>query len=452
MKKSPRRKISDTELAKIALKFSSRKEMKKKDPATYSIIYRRKLQNRLFSHMDYLQKPNNYWTKALLSKEAKKYKYLSDFRAGSPGAYQTAEKRGLLEEIGKALKRQKQANGYWSRTRIIKTAQKYTLLTDFRINESAAYCAAQKLGLTNELRAFLSFDAQPAGYWTKDKVLAEAIKYRFRSDFEKGSGSAYQKARRERWLDEVCQHMGRRGNRNQRAIYAIEFEDKSVYVGLTHDYEERIKRHIQERSVAGTKMGRCKFKIFYQEAWHSRNDAVIAENKLVEEYRLQGWDILNIAKAGSLGGNQIKWTKAACRKEAAKYNKLSDFKKYAPSAYGRALKKGWLSQIGKHLVLSMKRHGYWSKKKVIETAKEFTTRSRFKEAFPSAYSAARKHGWLEVACKHMTMNQKPSGYWTKQKIFSTAKKFQKRSHFKKAHSAAYNKARAQGWLDEIFSK
>ena len=55
--------------------------------------------------------------------------------------------------------------------------------------------------------------------WTKEKCKEEALKYKFRSDFNKYSGSAYHAkfwkkssyvyglCRKNKWLDEICIHM-----------------------------------------------------------------------------------------------------------------------------------------------------------------------------------------------------------------------------------------------------
>ena len=48
---------------------------------------------------------------------------------------------------------------------------------------------------------------KPAGYWTKEKCYNESIKYKYRSDFQKGCISAYTISVRNKWLDEICQHM-----------------------------------------------------------------------------------------------------------------------------------------------------------------------------------------------------------------------------------------------------
>ena len=48
---------------------------------------------------------------------------------------------------------------------------------------------------------------QTRGYWTKERCIAEANKYKWRNEFrEKGKG-AYNAAWINGWLDEICAHM-----------------------------------------------------------------------------------------------------------------------------------------------------------------------------------------------------------------------------------------------------
>src|ERR1035437_5152609 len=43
--------------------------------------------------------------------------------------------------------------------------------------------------------------------WTFEKCCEEALKYEFRSEFQKKSNGAYDAAWNNRWLDKVCSHM-----------------------------------------------------------------------------------------------------------------------------------------------------------------------------------------------------------------------------------------------------
>ncbi len=440
---------SDAELIKAAKKYKTRLELQKENSAIHSEIYKRRLHLIAFAHMPYLHKPHNYWTKDLLAAEAAKYTTIKDFRKNSPGAYQTADNKGLLPVVGSHLKRVKRPNGSWTPKTVLEEAKKEKTLQDFRKNNPSAYDAARKLKMTAKLREILSFKYQPAGYWNYQRVVSEAKKYSFRSDFEKGSAAAYQKASRMKWLAKVCQHMKRRGNRNYRAIYVIEFSDRSAYVGLTHDYDERIERHRRERSIAGKKMQSVNFKIIRDDVWLPKEQAAEKELAYIERYAARGWRILNIKPAGSLGGNVEKWTKNACRNEIANCKTLKELRTRAPGAYNRCLKKGWLSSLAGHLPLSMAKHGYWTKSRIRETAKPFQQRAQFKEAYPSAYAAARRKGILDNVCAHMQSPMRPSGYWAEENIFRAAKSFTTRSEFKKYHSRAVAKARELGIIDKV---
>ena len=47
----------------------------------------------------------------------------------------------------------------------------------------------------------------PAGYWTVERIHAEALKYDTRKAFQTGSRGAYLAARRLKFMGEVCAHM-----------------------------------------------------------------------------------------------------------------------------------------------------------------------------------------------------------------------------------------------------
>ena len=44
-------------------------------------------------------------------------------------------------------------------------------------------------------------------YWTYDKCKEEALKYKARGEFSQKNPTAYQRALRKEWLDEICVHM-----------------------------------------------------------------------------------------------------------------------------------------------------------------------------------------------------------------------------------------------------
>ncbi len=67
------------------------------------------------------------------------------------------------------------------------------------------------------------------------------------------------------------------------------------------------------------------------------------------------------------------------------------------------------------------------------------------------YTAAKRNGWLDDVCLHMTPGKRPNGYWTIDKVREEAKKFNSRSEFKRKSGSAYSYALKNGWLDDVCS-
>ena len=55
-------------------------------------------------------------------------------------------------------------------------------------------------------------------YWNFETVEIEAKKYQYRSDFCIGSNGAYDSAKRNGWMDEVCSHMEKKRNGQKRNL------------------------------------------------------------------------------------------------------------------------------------------------------------------------------------------------------------------------------------------
>lgn len=80
--------------------------------------------------------------------------------------------------------------------------------TEFCKKNKGCYLAAVKLGIWKEVSAGMSIMKYGKHYWTFEKALAEAKKFKTRTEFSKGS-KAYQYAIRVGILDEICEHMKR---------------------------------------------------------------------------------------------------------------------------------------------------------------------------------------------------------------------------------------------------
>ena len=85
--------------------------------------------------------------------------------------------------------------------------------------------------------------------------------------------------------------------------------------------------------------------------------------------------------------------------EAHKYDRRSDFLKYASGAYKAASGEGYLDEACAHMADDYRR---WThKENVLAEAKKYRTKRAFRDAAVGAANAAYKQGWWEEATAHM---------------------------------------------------
>jgi predicted GIY-YIG superfamily endonuclease len=241
-----------------------------------------------------------------------------------------------------------------------------------------------------------------------------------------------------------------KNNPYYRLIYAFEFPDNSVYVGLTYNSTERKNEHLNTNKKHKTSV--CKHiektgvePIFKElTEFIDRNEASKLEGEVLEIYKNNGWKILNRVKTGGLGGNRRFWSKTKCLEVAKKCKYKSEFIKKFSGAYESALKNGWIDICCDH----MKRAPVWNKRydlnMCLSVAKICQTRGEFQKKYNSAYQAARKNGWLVTCVEHMV---NPKIFWTYEKCVEKASKYNKRSEFKRTAAGAYDRAKTMGWLN-----
>jgi predicted GIY-YIG superfamily endonuclease len=301
-------------------------------------------------------------------------------------------------------------------------------------------------------------------FWDRITSIDEAKKYETRSNFKKYSPSAYQFCCKHNIMNDACAHMKPQGSRYLRFIYVFEFygndinQNKSVYVGLTHNIKERYWSHINRDNSTVYKYiqltnANFEFKVITEQPIPNE-DAQILEHETIQKYKENGWNILNKSKTGkgssSLGGNIKKWTKEECLKEALLYQSRKTFDRANTSAYQAVLKNNWSDEAFVHMPEGIKPKRYWYDKDIcFEEASKYKSLTELKRNSPSAYQAAYINNWLSEFYPDKKI-QKPYGYWdSKEHCLEAALTCSSRLEFSKKFSKAYNTSREQGWIDEV---
>ena len=93
--------------------------------------------------------------------------------------------------------------------------------------------------------------------------------------------------------------------------------------------------------------------------------------------------------------------------------------------------------------------GYWTKERVFKEAMRYTTKHLFYKGCRGGYGAAERNGWFdEMIWFEKTAPNSPR-VWTKDVVFEFARQFETKAQFRKANKSAYNAAWKKGWLDEM---
>jgi predicted GIY-YIG superfamily endonuclease len=396
---------------------------------------------------------------------AKACKSYTDFCKNHDGAYKYARKHPeLFSEIKQILPTRKKPRGFWeSKNNCIEYAKNYDSIMEFRTAHKKAYENCLKNNWKDE--AFAHMVDPRIGQvahnfkWSKKVIVAEAKKYDTRSEFEKAAPGAYKTAAEQGYLDEICGDMRTVGHAYKRAIYAIEFEDRSVYVGLTYDYKARFSDHLNNssnRHVKDKLKSGIGYKLVEFGEWYDNQEARLAEESTVKKYDNDGYSILNIARVGSggsLGSSRKEWTKERALETARKCNSPTEFKKRFVGAWTAAHKDGYIEECYEHM--TARTVPRWTKELVFDAALKCKTRTEFRSRFPTAWRMASKNGYMDECCSHMEQAKgigkvnkgSFTKKWTKEDVLLLAQKCKTRSEFQKRFPGAKEAARRYGYLD-----
>ncbi len=395
--------------------------------------------------------PNGYWTKEKCLEEALKYYSKKEFRENNSGAYSSSTRNKWLNEICSHM--ENRLYKHWTKEKCLEEALKYKTKKEFMKSSWCAYQTSCNNGWLNEV-CFHLIGIKRNHWIDKDNCKSEALKYNTLNEFAKNAPGAYKVSSKNGWLNEITSHMSYLGNKYKRCIYCYEFSDNSVYIGLTYNLERRNTQHNSYKNS----------KVFI----HIENTRIIPnltkltdyvdvgeaqkmEYYYLNKYKNDGYNILNKAKTGGVGGSVIKWTRERCIEESLKYKTMNEFRKGCNGAYNKCLKEKW-NDITTHLEkvnVFQKKGVFWTKERCLEEALKYKTKSEFGKESGSAYSSARKNKWLDEICSHMPDYRLPNGYWTKEKCKEEALNYIDKKSYSKNSNTSYLISHRNGWLDEI---
>ena len=143
------------------------------------------------------------------------------------------------------------------------------------------------------------------------------------------------------------------------------------------------------------------------------------------------------------------WTETKILEEAKKYKTLKEFREKANGAYSAASKLKIIYKLYS-LAIFESMPNFWTKEKCFEEAKKYNTRIEFHNSCAGAWKASKRNGWLEeYTWMRSTRNANYGKTYTFNEINEITKKCFNKSEFKQKHFHQYEFAKKNKWLDKL---
>jgi len=348
----------------------------------------------------------------------------------------------------------------WSFEMCHNEALKYKTKSEFQKGNSGAYIYARKHGLLDRFNWFDEIK-KPNGYWTRVRCEEEARKYKTKGDFLKGCSAAHSAAVRNGWIDDYDWLIDQRIDviKGQiDSVYVYVFEDTKVaYVGRTliRRQKKRDKEHIF--NFEADKVARYALEhhvpvppMKILESNLTLEEGLDREDYWRKWYKQQGYTMLNKSATGIGKGSLGGISHGKWNRRTCREEAL----KYKSASEFEVNSSGAYA--------AALRNGWledytwfavlkqeWNEQACFNEAKKYKTRGEFSYGSASAYKKALETGWISEYTWLSSRQSVPAGYWDNyEHCYEEAKKYRNRRSFQKSCNGAYNKAFKNGWLDD----
>lgn len=373
----------------------------------------------------------------------------------------------LEEKLG-LLGRQRKK---WTYEEVRQCALMCSTNQEFRENYKEAYKVARKRKWLSEF-TWIKLTKRDYTFggtkieWTFDKCLEFASKYKTVKEFRENEPNAYNAAKRYGWSTEIYEKCGLEyvgsapPSKRKYTVYAYEIESThAVYVGVTYmlgsrDYthknptnEKNKDRLYKYCKMLGVEIPEVKV----LEDGIAPENASQKESEWYYKYQNDGWDMINTEeKLGILGGRvALKWTHKKVTEVAKTCKTQIEFKTKYCSAYGMAVRKGWMDEfpwLEKGKYIPPTEPVKWTESECERVSQKCESVYDFYKKYNTAYKNSLKYGWLEkFVWLYDKEKEHPATY---DENYDIAKKYTMMCDFRTKETTAYNRARRQGWLKD----
>jgi predicted GIY-YIG superfamily endonuclease len=264
------------------------------DAGGYTLANKRGIIDEVCAHME---QGGVIWTKERCLEEALKYSRRWELGRANSACYHRILLMGWQTEAFAHMASPK--NMAFSKEECLAESKKYSTPSEFAKGSPGHYMAAIKRGWKSEVFGHLTCSRES---YDEDKVMAIAAQYRTRSEFQDAAQSAYSWARKNGVLEKVCAHMERRGNIYLRQVYEIRSSHtREIYIGISCDVSRRFRDHAETGTPEVRDVINRGAELRIISDLLPAEEAGKIEAQLIDEYRADGWKVLNTQEGGNPG-------------------------------------------------------------------------------------------------------------------------------------------------------
>jgi len=413
-----------------AKKYNSKSEWRKASKA-YSMAHRQGWLEEACRHMEV--KWEAKWDRAAVMSDAKRFSSRSEWENSSSGAYASAVRNGWYDE---ATAHMPMLMEYWTREEVLADAQRFQTRGEW-FTRSPAYAVAHK-------RKWL---VEACAHMITTLSLGELVIYTYL--IEHGVEFVHQMR-----FDDL-----RSIKKLPFDFFLPQFNLIIEYHGIQHQRgwagNKENAKGIQRRDEIKRQYALAHGIRYVALEARDRDDIFVELEVVLAKVAAEAGVEFNPSRVRpltsaerSLLASLGKWTKEEVLASARKFSSITDWKAGEVGGYDKSVKMGWKDEAVAHMTRRIKTAGHWTKERVVRSAQPFKTQVAWKEACGGAWSKAVKMGWIGEATAHMP-KVRPAGYWTKERILASAKGFDSITAWEASESSAPTIARRNGWMADV---
>jgi hypothetical protein len=370
--------LNKDDIHKICQTYMVLNDFKIEQSNLYDKICKRGLVKEFTGHMK-RRFDRNKWNVETVTNTVNKYVTLKDFREKEENCYNYILNHDELRPLLECLEKTKVSNSFWADDKnIINVVEKYTILRDFKENESACYSYIIKHPEKKHLISHLEKNIHKVSFWINPENIINAVsEYTTLKEFMENEPSCYKYINEHPENKHFIEHLQRK-------------QLPDGYWGNIDNMTGAINGYVTLKDFAANESACYSYMLKHKEYM----------------------PLISHLEKGQLPSGFWKNPENVI-KVVSQYTTLKDFRENEPGCYSSVIK----NKDNLSLIARLKKFGvdndYWSDpKNIIEAARNHITLNDFRKQYPTAYGYIMKNKELLQFIEHLEKEKVPNGYWS----------------------------------------